>query len=84
MLKAHANEFLDYCKVAGFSPRSRESLVITLRELVAFIEGQRIETPGEISYGLLSCFVVDFREPSVHKKKRMGMGSSIKRPFVKR
>lgn len=69
MLKAHANEFIDYCKVAGFSPRSRGSLGITLREFVAFTEGQPIERPGEISYGLLSSFVADYREPSAHKKK---------------
>ncbi|MBU0675330.1 MAG: tyrosine-type recombinase/integrase [Proteobacteria bacterium] len=69
MLKAHVNEFIDYCKVVGFSPRSRGSLAITLREFVAFVGGQPIEAPGEVSYGLLSSFVADYLEPSVHKKK---------------
>jgi integrase/recombinase XerC len=69
MLKTHVNEFLDYCKVAGFSPRSRQSLTITLREFVVFIGTQPVDSPKEITYELLSGFVADYRAPSVHKKK---------------
>jgi len=69
MLEKYATEFLDYCKVAGFSPRSRESLEISLRELTAFIDGQAMDSSAEITYGLLADFVADFRSPSVHKKK---------------
>jgi len=69
MLKAHVNEFLDYCKVAGFSPRSRQSLAITLREFVVFVGTQPVEAAGEITYELLSGYVADYQTPSVHKKK---------------
>ena len=69
MLKKHATEFLDYCKVAGFSPRSRQSLEISLRELDAFIGSRPVASPEDITYGLLADFVADFRGPSVHKKK---------------
>jgi integrase/recombinase XerC len=69
MLKKYATEFLDYCKVAGFSPRSRQSLEISLRELATYIDGRSVDSPEEITYGLLADFVADFRGPSVHKKK---------------
>jgi len=69
MLEKHATEFLDYCKVAGFSPRSVQSLEASLRELAAFVGTQPIDSPEDITYGLLADFVADFREPSVHKKK---------------
>ncbi|MHB1350320.1 MAG: hypothetical protein ACYCYR_10655 [Desulfobulbaceae bacterium] len=40
-----------------------------LRELAAFIDGQVVDSPAKITYGLLADFVADFRNPSVHKKK---------------
>ena len=67
MLKMHVNEFLDYCKVAGFSPRSRASLVATLREFATYLETIPVESPKDITYGQLSDFIADFREPSVQK-----------------
>jgi integrase/recombinase XerC len=69
MLKMYVNEFLDYCKAADFSPRSRQSMTITLREFVAFLGELPVDSPKDITYGLLSTFVADFRVPSVHKKK---------------
>jgi integrase/recombinase XerC len=69
MLEKYATEFLDYCKVIGFSSRSRQSLEISLRELAVFTDSQAVYSPAEISYGLLTDFVADFRSPSVHKKK---------------
>ena len=36
MLEKHVTDFLAYCKVAGFSKKSIESLSISLRELRAF------------------------------------------------
>ncbi|MFZ5767039.1 MAG: tyrosine-type recombinase/integrase [Thermodesulfobacteriota bacterium] len=69
MLEKHATEFLDYCKVAGFSPKSRQSLEISLRELCVFLDSQPVDSPEEVSYGLLADFVANFRGPSVHKKK---------------
>jgi integrase/recombinase XerC len=69
MLEKHVTDFLAYCKVAGFSKKSIESLSISLRELSAFIGAQPVDSPGDITYGLLVDFVADFRGPSVHKKK---------------
>ena len=69
MLKIRATEFLAYCKVVGFSPKSCDSLAASLREFDAFINTQPIDSPEDITYGLLADFVADFRGPSVHKKK---------------
>jgi site-specific recombinase XerD len=69
MLKIHATEFLAYCKVVGFSPKSCDSLAASLREFDAFINTQPIDSPEDITYGLLADFIADFRGPSVHKKK---------------
>ena len=69
MLKIQATEFLAYCKVAGFSSKSRESLAASLREFDAFLATQPVDSPEAITYGLLADFVADFRGPSVHKKK---------------
>ncbi|HDO30909.1 MAG TPA: hypothetical protein ENG79_07630 [Desulfobacteraceae bacterium] len=69
MLEKHVTDFLAYCKVAGFSKKSIESLSISLRELSAFIGTQPVATPSDITYGLLADFIADYRRPSVHKKK---------------
>jgi hypothetical protein len=37
MLEKHVTDFLTYCKVVVFSPKSIESLSISLRELSTFI-----------------------------------------------
>jgi len=71
MLEKHATEFLDYCKVAGFSPRSRQSPEISLRELAIFADSQAVNSQEEIAYGLLADLLADFRSPSAHKKKAL-------------
>ena len=69
MLETYSNQFLNYCKVAGFSCRSRESLTRSLREFAAFAGSRAVASPAAISSDLLVDFVADFRQPSVHKKK---------------
>jgi integrase/recombinase XerC len=69
MLEKHVTDFLTYCKVVGFSPKSIESLSISLRELSTFIGTQPVESPQDIIYSQLSAFIADFEEPSIHKKK---------------
>jgi integrase/recombinase XerC len=69
MLKKHTTDFLTYCKVADFSAKSIESLGISLREFTAFITAEQVDSAADITYGLLSNFVADFNEPSIHKKK---------------
>ena len=69
MLKTYTTEFLAYCKVVDFSNKSIESLGVSLRELTAFVATKQIDHVKEITYGYLSDFVADFKEPSIHKKK---------------
>lgn len=69
MLKKHGTDFLVYCKVADFSSKSIESLGISLREFTAFIAANQVDSIEGITYGQLSDFVADFKEPSIHKKK---------------
>ena len=69
MLKKHITDFLAYCKVADFSTKSIESLGISLREFTAFIAAKQVDSTANITYGLLSNFVADFKAPSIHKKK---------------
>lgn len=69
MLKKHTTDFLVYCKVTDFSIKSIQSLNASLREFEAFISEQQVDSIAKISYGHLSGFVADFKEPSIHKKK---------------
>jgi site-specific recombinase XerD len=69
MLQQHITDFLSYCKVAGFSPKSIQSLTISLRDFKSFLSTQDIASVDCIFYGTLVEFVADFNEPSVHKKK---------------
>ena len=72
MLETHATEFLDYCKVPGFSPRSRQSLEISLRKLAAFIDRQAVDSPEDIiAYGLLAGFR---RLPQPFRSQEKGQG----------
>jgi len=69
MLQTHITDFLSYCKVAGFSAKSIESLTVSLREFRAFTDGLVIKSPGDISYTVLVDFIADPHKPSVHLKK---------------
>lgn len=69
MLQQHITDFFSYCKVAGFSPKSIQSLTISLRDFKSFLGTQRIVSADSILYGTLVDFVADFNDPSVHKKK---------------
>ncbi len=69
MLKTYITDFLAYCKVVDFSLKSIESLSISLRELAGFAAIKKLDHVEDITYGYLSDFVADFKEPSIHKKK---------------
>jgi len=69
MLKQQITEFITQCKVVDFSPKSIQSLTSSLRELKIFLEEQAVTDSQDITYGQLSGFVADFKQPSVHKKK---------------
>lgn len=69
MLRKYITDFLAYCKVTGFSISSLKSLHASLNDFAIFVDEQQIETIKEVDYGHLSCFVADFKAPSIHKKK---------------
>ncbi len=69
MLRKYITDFLAYCKVTGFSISSIKSLHASLKDFATFVEMQQIDSINGIGYGHLSCFVSDFKEPSIHKKK---------------
>lgn len=69
MLKKQITDFLAYCKVVGFSQKSIQSLTTGLRELKTFLQEQPVTALQEITYGQLSTFVAEFKQPSIHKKK---------------
>ena len=69
MLKKQITDFLAYCKVVGFSQKSIQSLTTGLRELKTFVQEQPVTALQEITYGQLSTFVAEFKQPSIHKKK---------------
>jgi len=69
MLQEYITDFISYCKVAGFSAKSIESLTISLREFRTFANTRLVESAGDVSYAMLVEFVADFGSPSVHRKK---------------
>ena len=69
MLQRHANAFLDYCRLASFSKRSRQALSIRLDEFHIFLQIQRIRKSNDLTYLDLSSFVADFKQPSIHVTK---------------
>ena len=44
MLQDVINEFLDYCRLADFSPRSRQALTARLSELQAYLKTEKLES----------------------------------------
>jgi site-specific recombinase XerD len=69
MLQEYITDFISYCKVAGFSAKSIESLTASLRDFARFANCKSVERADDITYGMLIDFVADFHHPSVHKKK---------------
>jgi len=69
MLRKYITDFLAYCKVTDFSNSSIKSLHASLKDFATYVDKQQIGTIKGIGYGHLSCFVSDFKEPSIHKKK---------------
>jgi integrase/recombinase XerC len=69
MLKMYITDFAAYCKVTDFSPKSTQSLRLSLQDFSTFTDEQQIQSVQDIGYGHLSGFVADFKVPSIHKKK---------------
>lgn len=69
MLHRCIQEFLAYCRLANFSHRSLQALVIRLNEFTAFLKSQRIKSIKKVTYLDLVSFVADFNNPSIHVRK---------------
>jgi len=69
MLENQVTGFIADCKVAGFSAKSIESLSLSLREFMTFLQPFALASFAQIEYRHLADFVADFRSPSIHKKK---------------
>ena len=69
MLEEHINGFIDYCKVAGFSPRSLQSLSINLNKFNIFLNKIHVESIKKTTYRHLVNFVTTFESPSIHTRK---------------
>ncbi|MBW2606461.1 MAG: site-specific integrase, partial [Deltaproteobacteria bacterium] len=69
MLHRYINQFIEYCRLADFSVRSIQALVIRLNEFKAFLKFQRIRSVNKITYLHLVDFVADYKDPSIHVRK---------------
>jgi len=69
MLELKINGFIDYCKVAGFKEKSRETLSLRLNEFNKFLKSKRFKNIQSVTYSHLSAFVADYKSHSVHVKK---------------
>ncbi len=69
MLDQKIKAFIAYCKVAGFTKKSIESLTLRLNEFRQFLRSKRIKNIQSVSYAHLSAFIADYKSPSVHVKK---------------
>jgi len=69
MLNKHINGFIEYCKVSGFSGKSKPSLTTRLNEFNNFLKPYRIRSFKKITYRHLLDFVADYKNPSNHIKK---------------
>jgi len=69
MLHRCIQEFLAYCRLANFSHRSLQALVIRFNEFTAFLKSPRIKSIKKVTYLDLVAFVADFNNPSIHVRK---------------
>ncbi len=69
MLHRQINQFLDYCGLADFSPRSIQTLTARLYEFEIFLKLQRILSIKKVRYRHLVDFAADYGSPSSHITK---------------
>jgi hypothetical protein len=70
MLHQLVVQFMDNCKLAGFSERSIQALSARLNEFNAFLEKEKFPSIQDTCYLDLVAFVSDFGTPSVHARKQ--------------
>jgi len=66
MLHRYTNQFLECCRLADFSIRSRQALTARLNELENFLKTNRIRSVNRIRYHHLVDFKTDYNAPSIH------------------
>ena len=69
MLQPLIAQFLEYCQLASFSPRSIQAMEIRLRELKFFSMDHKLRTVAHITYLHLVEFTAQYRQPSIHVRK---------------
>jgi integrase/recombinase XerC len=69
MLHDYIEQFLDYCQVSNFAPKSIEAFRVRLEQFHQYCQSVAVGSVSEIGYQQLSDFVADFQRPSVHMKK---------------
>ena len=69
MLHNHIEQFLVYCQVSNFPPKSIEALRMRLAQFNRYCSSHFIDSIRAIDYDQLLAFVTDFEAPSVHVKK---------------
>lgn len=69
MLQTYIEQFLHYCQVSNFPPKSLEAFRLRLKHFNQYCQTIAIQTISEINYQQLLDFVADFGNPSAHVKK---------------
>lgn len=69
MLHNYIEQFLHYCQVSNFPPKSIEALHARLRQFDRYCQTIAIDSIADVGYEHLLAFVADFETPSVHVKK---------------
>lgn len=69
MLQTYIEQFLNYCQVSNFPPKSLEAFRLRLKHFNQYCQTSPVRTISEINYEQLLEFVADFGSPSVHVKK---------------
>lgn len=69
MLHNYIEQFLHYCQVSNFPPKSLEAFRLRLKHFNRYCQTTSAQSISDINYGHLLDFVADFGSPSVHVRK---------------
>ena len=69
MLYRYCDLFLEYLKLADFSPRSIQAATSRIREFYAFLDSKNIKSINKVGYKHLVVFAGDYQSPSIHVTK---------------
>jgi len=69
MLHNYIEQFLHYCQVSNFTPKSIEAFRLRLRQFNRYCQTIAAQAVSDLNYQQLLDFVADFDRPSVHVQK---------------